>query len=173
MKASCLGIALTAASLNVGAQSETPAKGPTFTSPPPMASTPAQYRLSLVQWYMTFESPLQLGAGRLAGMGDEAAFDIYTLMANSGSPMTAAQTLTALDIIHKAFARPLAIQNGHTKPTNSLALLKMFQATAVDQAVKERVATETNFLNAVPEKIVPPPPAVHPPPPPGVPIGLS
>jgi hypothetical protein len=120
---------------------------------------------------MTFNSPLQGGKMTLAGMGDEAAFDIYTLMVNS-PPMTAAQTLTALDIIHKAFARPVAIQYGLTKPTNSLALLKIFQATAVDQAVKERIATETNFLNAVPEKIVPPPPAVYPPPPPGVPIGL-
>ena len=147
-------------------------KGPSFTSAPlSHYSTGAEYRLSVIQWYMTFSSPLQIGDITLAGMGDEAAFDIYTLMANS-QPMTAAQTLTALDIIHKAFAKPTAIQYGLTKPTNSLALLKMFEAAAVDQAVKERVATETNFLHAVPATVVPPPPGNYPPPPPGVPIGL-
>ena len=81
----------------------------------------------MVQYYMTFASPLQLGTGRLAGMGDEAAFDVYTPMANSKT-LTAAETLTALDIIHKSFANSLAIQNPQDqKPIKSLALLKMFQ----------------------------------------------
>jgi len=99
---------------------------------------------------------LKGGDQTLAGEGDEAAFFIYTLMINR-TPLTAEETLTALDIILKSFARPIAIQNGHTKPVNSLALLKLLQTTAVDQMVKERIAAETNFLNAVPKKIIAPP----------------
>lgn len=135
--------------------------------PPP--STPSQYRLSLVRWYMTFDSPMKGGDARLSGMGDEAAADVLTILSTS-PPLTAAQTQTALDIVHKAFADPGAILAGtNRKPVAALALLQKFQATATDQLVKERIATETNYLNAVPQVIPPitysgpigPPPPPH------------
>jgi hypothetical protein len=143
---------------------------PSGTAPAPtqplVKVTAAQWRLSVIQWYMTFPSPLLIGDMRLHGMGDEAAFDIYSLMATR-APLTQAETLTALDIIHKSFARPIAIQNpADRKPVHSLALLKMFQATAVDQTVKERIAIETNYLNSVPANPVAPPVGVPGPPPP-------
>jgi hypothetical protein len=71
-------------------------------------------------------------------------------------------------IILKSFMHPYAIkyvatiQNAATiqnvaniKPTSSLALLQKFQAIAVDEAVKERIAIETNFVNAVPQTLPP------------------
>ena len=142
-----------------------PQKAPKFRDPA------LQARYFRVTAYLRFTSPLQGGDETLAGEGDEAAFFIYTLIA-SGPPLTSAQTLTALDIIHKSFASPVAIQNGQTKPTKSLALLKIIQASAVDQTVKERIAAETNYLNALPEKIVPTPIGIPGQPPPSGPVGL-
>jgi hypothetical protein len=98
-------------------------------------------------------------------MGDEAAFHIFTFLGTS-SPLTAAQTLTALDILHNAFAMPNAILNpSDRKPVQSLVVLKMLQATAVDQIVKERIAIETTFLMNVPTEVLPPPMGVPGPPP--------
>jgi hypothetical protein len=105
---------------------------------------------------MRYPTPLSpIGDGNLAMMGDEAAFFVYSIM-NTRPPLTAAQTLTVLDIIHNSFKRPVAIQNpAERKPEKSLVLLKMLQATAVDQIVKERIAAETTFLTTLPEKITP------------------
>ena len=90
-------------------------------------------------------------------MGDEAAFHLYIIMSNR-PPLTATQTLTVLDIIHNSFKMPAFIQShADRKPKTSLALLKMLQATAVDQIVKERIAAETTFLNTLPENITPVP----------------
>jgi len=90
-------------------------------------------------------------------MGDEAAFYVSSIMIKR-PPLTPAQTLTVLDIIHNSFKRPVFIQShADRKPQKSLALLKMLQATAVDQIVKERIAAETTFLNTLPEKITPVP----------------
>jgi len=105
---------------------------------------------------MRMPSPLQLGDRYLAALGDESAFFVYSFIVNS-PPLTAVQMLTALDIIHKSFVSPMAIQGGAArKPEKSLALLKMLQETAVDQTVKERIAIEANFLNDVPKKIYAP-----------------
>lgn len=143
-----------------GAGGSAPQKPPHAFSDPVM-----QARFFRVCAYLRFSSPLQGGDQTLAGEGDGAAFFIYTLMVNR-SPLSAAETLTALDIIHKSFGDPLAIQNGQDrKPVKSLALLKLFQSTAIDQTVKERIAAETNFLNAVPQNIVAPPMGVPGPPP--------
>ena len=115
-----------------------------------------QARFATVSAYMRFSSPLQLGDRYLAALGDDAAFFVYSFMANT-TPLTAGQMLTALDIIHKSFVRPMAIQGGAArKPEESLALLKMLQETAVDQAVKDRIASEMNYLNDVPKKIYAP-----------------
>lgn len=113
---------------------------------------------------MRFSSPLQRGDLYLAGLGDKAAFFIYVLM-STRSQLSAEETLTALDIIHKSFANLLAVQKGDRKPINSLALLKLFQASAVDQRVKERIAAENNFLKALPEDVAPAPLGVIGPPP--------
>jgi hypothetical protein len=117
------------------------------------------------------KSGLKGGDETLAAFGDQTAFFIYTVMVSS-PPLSAAQTLTALDIIHKSFARPSAIQGGDRKPVASLALLKIFQATAVDQMVKERVAAETNYLNTLPATIDSAPIGVPGQPPPAGPVGL-
>jgi hypothetical protein len=137
---------------------------------PPVSFSPGQkFRYSTVQAYMRLPSPLQRGDQILAGMGDEAAADIVKILGTSSS-LTAEETLTVLDIVHKAFMVPRAIQNvADRKPVAALALLQKFQSTAVDQLVKERIATETNYLNAVPQVIPPitysgpigPPPPPH------------
>ncbi len=103
----------------------------------------------------------------LAGLGDDAAFYLSILM-GTRPPLSAAETLTALDIIHKSFGNLLAVRSVDRKPVRSLALLKMFQAKALDQQVKERIVLETNFLSTLPTTVVPPPMMPPgPPPPPG------
>jgi hypothetical protein len=115
-----------------------------------------QARFATVSAYMRLSSPLQLGDRYLAALGDDSAFFVYSFMANN-PPLSAGQMLTALDIIHKSFVHPMAIQGGAArKPKTSLALLKMLKATAVDQTVKECIASEMNFLNDVPKKIYAP-----------------
>jgi hypothetical protein len=134
-----------------------PAKAPPEVTP--VFPTPQmQGRYTAVKEYMRYPSPISpIGDGTLAMMGDEAAFHLYVIM-STRPPLTPAQTLTVLDIIHNSFKRPVAIQNGaDRKPQKSLALLKIIQATAVDQIVKERIAAETTFLNTLPEKITPVP----------------
>ena len=139
-------------------------KGP----PRPFANPAMQARFDTVKGYMALPSPLKRGDGYCAMLGDEAAFFIYGIVV-SNPPLTAAQTLTALDIIHKSFGDLLAVRNAaDRKPRSSLALLKLFQATAVDEDVKERIATETSFLNALPLNVTAPAMGVpEPPPPPG------
>jgi len=136
----------------------------------PASFSPAQwFRYYTVQGYMKHPSPLQLGDQLLAGMGDEAASDILITL-GTAPPLSAAQMQTAMDIVHKAFMHPRAIQNlADRKPTASLTLLQRFQATVVDQLVKERIAAENNFLNAVPQKLPPLilPTTLGPPPAPG------
>jgi hypothetical protein len=137
--------------------------------PPPPAnfSNAQKFRYYTIQWYLTFPSPLQLGDQLLANMGDEAAADLLMILGASPA-LSGAQMLTAMDIVHKSFMDPRAIkdvamiQNAATiqnvanrKPTSSLALLQKFQASAVDEAVKERIAIETNFVNAVPQTLPP------------------
>jgi hypothetical protein len=115
-----------------------------------------QARFATVSAYMRLSSPLQPGDRYLAALGDDSAFFVYSFMANEPS-LTARQVLTALDIIHKSFVHPMAIQGGAArKPEKRFALLKMLQETAVDQTVKERIASEMNFLNDVPKKIYAP-----------------
>jgi hypothetical protein len=123
---------------------------------PPASFTAGQkHRFGTVQAYMAFPSPLQWGDQLLAGMGDEAAADLLIMLA-SAPPLSVPQMQTAMDIVHKSFFMPRAIQNvADRKPTASLALLQKFQATAVDQTLKERIAAENNFLNAVPKTFPP------------------
>ncbi len=135
---------------------------------PKFASAQMQARYATIKSYMKFTSPLRLGDEYLAMLGDQASFLLYNLMITR-PPLSAAETLTALDILHKSFARPKFIQNtADRNPDKALILLKLFQMSAVDEAVKERIVTERNFLVAVPQVIVPDPmPPLGPPPPPG------
>ncbi len=111
-----------------------------------------------VKEYMRYPSPLSpIGDGWLAMMGDEAAFHLSSIIALR-PPLTAAQTLIVLDIVHNSFKMPSAIRShADRKPEKSLALLKRLQATAVDQIVKERIATEVTFLTTLPTSITPVP----------------
>ncbi len=125
---------------------------------PPVSTfgPPSLAKFTSISTYMRLSSPLQLGDQYLAAMGDQSAFWIYAFMANS-PPFTAAQMLTALDIIHKSFASPMDIQDGGARrPKSAMALLKIFQTATTDQMVKDRIAVETNFLNDVPKKIYAP-----------------
>jgi hypothetical protein len=136
--------------------------------PPPAAFSEAQKgRYGAIQWCLTFPSPLKPGDQLLVNMGDEAAADLLIILGASPT-LSGAQMLTAMDIIHKSFMHPYAIKDAGTiqnpvtiqnvanrKPTSSLALLQKFQASAVDEAVKERIAIETNFVNAVPQTLPP------------------
>jgi hypothetical protein len=114
-----------------------------------------QARFASVSAYMRMPSPLQLGDQYLAALGDDAAFFVFCFMTNP--PFTAAQMLTALAIIHKAFAHPMDIQGGTArKPKDAMRLLIIFQAATTVQTVKDRIAIETNFLNDVPKKLYAP-----------------
>lgn len=108
--------------------------------------------------YMRYPSPLSpIGDGTLSMMGDEAAFHLFSIM-SARPPLTPAQTLTVLDIIHNSFKMPASSRNrGDYNPRSSLALLKIIQATAADQLVKERIAAETTFLTTLPTTITPVP----------------
>ncbi|HEV2200298.1 MAG TPA: hypothetical protein VGR73_10800 [Bryobacteraceae bacterium] len=162
--------------------SSTPFGGfPTLPVAPPQAPTffpdPAtQAQFATVWSYLRLPSPLKFGDQYLSMLGDKSGFFIFCLTAdrsptspNPAVALTAGEILTALDIIHKSFSMPKFIQNaGDRKPNSSLAVLKMFQAVAVDQTVKDRIVVETNFLNSVPQVIIPDPPApLAPPPAPG------
>lgn len=116
---------------------------------------PSRSRFEFVRHYMAQKSPLgNIGAGTLAMMGDEAAFYVYTIIIKR-PPLTAEQTLTVLDMLHSAFAKPELVQNaGHLTPKNTKYLLGMIEKTAIDQRVKERIAAEKTFLETVPTKIV-------------------
>lgn len=111
-------------------------------------------RFPVMNWYLSLPSPMKGGDQTLAGMGDAAAAQILAFV-EARPPFSAAQMQTAMDLVHKAFARPRAIPPENRRPTSALKVLKAFQVTATDQLVKERIAAETNFLNAVPQ-VVPP-----------------
>ena len=114
-----------------------------------------RWHYDFVKAYMRQKSPLgQVGAGPLSEMGDEAAFHVFFIMGKR-PPLAPDQTLTVLDILHSAFAKPEMIQHGgDLEPNKTRQLLKIIEKTAVDQRVKERIAIETNFLQTVPKKIV-------------------
>ena len=154
---------------------------PTLLGAPPQAPIfypdPAmQAQFATVWSYIRLPSPLEFGDQYLSMLGDRAGFFIFAIMAdrartspNPAVALTAGEMLTALDIVHKSFAMPKFIQNaGDLKPSSSLMVLKLFQAFAIDQTVKDRIVVETNFLNSVPEVIIPDPLApLGPPPAPG------
>jgi hypothetical protein len=141
---------------NVMSLTPSPADGSMMFKRAPDSFSPGQqHRYYTVKAYMGFPSPLRLGDQLLAGMGDEAAADVLLIL-STRSPLSASEMQTAMDIVHKSFLRPRAIQSvADRKPTASLALLQKFQATAVDQLVKERIAAEKNFLDAVPQTFPP------------------
>jgi len=128
-------------------------------------------RFAAVRGYLAMPSPLQMGDTYLAMLGDKAAFFIYVALTkgNGLASVTSSQVSTAMDIIHKSFAAPKHLQDmGDLAPNNSLALLKMFQAMAVDQAIKSRIVVETQYLNALPKSVAPDPMrSLGPPPAPG------
>ncbi len=130
---------------------------PPMSTPRPALPPVIRAEFASVSAYMRLSSPLELGDTYLAALGDEAAFHIYGFMINS-PPLSTEQMLTALDIVHKAFARPMEIQNGASRrPEKTMALFKMFQADKIDQTVKDRIALETNYLNNdMPKKIYAP-----------------
>jgi hypothetical protein len=113
-------------------------------------------RCIAIREYMRYKSPISpVGDMVVSMMGDETAFFLSGLI-GSRPPLTPAQTLTVLDLIHNSFKKPAFIRShADRKPEKSLALLKMLQTTAVDQTVKERIATETTFLTTLPETITP------------------
>jgi len=122
----------------------------------PDALMESQFRM--VRFYMRLRSPLQFGDQYLSMLGDKAAFFTFVAMGDRGR-LTMDETLTALDIIHKAFAKPKFIQNsGDRDPSNALRLLDLLQANgALDQVAKDRIVQERNFLHLVPQNIAPDP----------------
>lgn len=115
-------------------------------------------RCIAIREYMRYKSPISpIGDMVVSMMGDETAFFLYGLIV-SQPPLTPAQTLTVLDLIHNSFKNPVLIRShADRKPEKSLHLLRLLQATAVDQIVKERIATETTFLTTLPATITPVP----------------
>ncbi len=128
-----------------------------------------RWRYTAVKEYMRHKSPIgPVGSGVLASMGDESAFHVYVLVKDR-LPLPTDEAMTVLDIVHNSFKIPAAIQQAaDRRPEKSLALLMLIQASATNQVVKERIATETAFLKTVPEKIMAPPLVLTSPPKPGV-----
>lgn len=131
--------------------------------PPHLITTEAEFHLQLVERYLSPLETLPKTPMGINGLGDEAALDISTILAKRG-PFSVTETIRALDILHKAFEGPQFIQKeADRKPDKALQLLGVFQKTAVDQIVKERLAAETTFLTTLPKTIVPkPPPLLQP-----------
>lgn len=125
-------------------------------------------RCVAIREYMRYTSPISpIGDMVVSMMGDETAFFLQSIIL-SRPPLTAVQALTVLDLIHNSFKQPVFIRSqADRKPEKSLALLKMLQATAVEQAVKERIAAETTFLTTLPATVTPIP-ILNLPPKPGV-----
>ena len=115
-----------------------------------------RWRYSAVRAYISSPSPLQVGGGVLAGMGDESAFHLGHIIQNRPS-LSADETLTVLDILHNSFAKPGAIQDaGNLKPNLSLQLLKQLQLHATDERVKSRISVENAFLLSLPKTVTRP-----------------
>jgi len=121
--------------------------------PPPPFSARMQARNFAVSEFMRAPSPSEVGALTFSSMGDETAFHLLYIMSKRPA-LTPAQTIRVLEMIHKSFSRPEAITDpSNLNPKMSLQLLKMIEATATDQMVKEGVATEQAFLSSVPKTI--------------------
>ena len=134
-----------------GRSSTTSPNGPAF-----YPSDAMRWRYSAVAAYMNSPSPLQVGGGVLAGMGDESAFHLGHIIQNRPS-LSADETLTVLDILHNSFAKPGAIQDaGNLKPNLSLQLLKQLQLHATDERVKSRISVENAFLLSLPKTVTRP-----------------
>jgi hypothetical protein len=135
-------------------QAQVPLSSPHDTTlPPPPFSPKMRARNFAVSEFMRAPSPSDVGALTFSSMGDETAFHLSYIL--SKRPLrTPAQTIRVLEMIHKSFSRPEAIVDAsNLNPKMSLQLLKMIEATATDQMVKEGIAAEQAFLSGVPKTI--------------------
>ncbi|MDP9113265.1 MAG: hypothetical protein M3O20_06235 [Acidobacteriota bacterium] len=74
-------------------------------------------------------------------MGDRAAGYILKILASRG-PLNAGEQQTALDVVQKAYERPIAIINSldRTSTTATMNLLQTISDTSQDFAVQLRIA---------------------------------
>src|ERR1700733_10465334 len=79
-------------------------------APPQRHMTPEQFNLKVIEYLLTFASPLQNGNVQVHRMGDRAAGYILKIL-ESRPPLNAAEQQTALDIVQKAYEKPAVIIN--------------------------------------------------------------
>jgi hypothetical protein len=104
-----------------------------------------EFRLVVIQRLMERPSPLTVGDAQLHRLGDQAAVDIMKVLGENA--LGEAQTPTVLDMLHKAFERPAAIVNHSDRaPKAASFLLRVLDAEAQDQIVKQRIAETREFV---------------------------
>lgn len=103
--------------------------------------TPDNFNLKVIGYLLTFPSPLKNGNVQVHRMGDRAAGYILKILASRG-PLNAGEQQTALDVVQKAYERPIAIINSldRTSTTATMNLLQTISDTSQDFAVQLRIA---------------------------------
>jgi hypothetical protein len=115
-----------------------------------------EWRLQLVKHLMQTPNEVTDSAVQLHRMGDEAAVDVLKVLGASSSPTTA-DLQTALDIIHTAFEKPIAILDPiNEKPRAAIFLLQYLGSIAREPATNQRIADEVKFVRAAASQVSPP-----------------
>jgi hypothetical protein len=103
--------------------------------------TPEQFNLKVIEYLLTFTSPLQNGNVQVHRMGDRAAGYILKIL-ESRPPLNAAEQQTALDIVQKAYEKPAVIINAADRRSTAATanLLQVISDSTQDFSVKLRIA---------------------------------
>ena len=115
---------------------------------PPSFTSKEKSHFYYIQYYL--KRPDADASTGMHAIGDRAAFYIYWIMVRR--PFDVSRTLRALDLLHYAFEKPDRLDEADYVPNKTLELLGILQKTAVEQSVKEGIATLTSFLKALPAK---------------------
>ena len=109
--------------------------------PPQRHMTPEQFNLKVIEYLLTFTSPLQNGNVQVHRMGDRAAGYILKIL-ESRPPLNAEEQQTALDIIQKAYEKPAVIINAADRRSTAATanLLQVISDSTQDFSVKLRIA---------------------------------
>ena len=103
--------------------------------------TSEEFNVKIIEYLLTFPSPLDHGNVQVHRMGDRAAKYILKLL-QSRPPLNAAEQQTALDIIQKAYEKPQVIISAADRRSTTATsnLLQLISNSTVDFSVKLRIA---------------------------------
>ena len=103
--------------------------------------TSEEFNIKVIEYLLTFHSPLQNGNVQVHRMGDRAAGYILTIL-KSRAPLNAAEQQTALDIVEKAYEKPAVIINAADRRSTvaTESLLQVISDSTQDFSIKLRIA---------------------------------